>query len=423
MASVLANAKRLVRLKTRRLVNSIHRPMRFPTYSLRVSQSIAEFADGTRYATLALALARLDADHIDGAIAELGVYQGVTSRFMHDMCLDRKLYLFDTFAPGSIGASNVGIGTGLSFSNGSPGGFLGITAGGVTQAMRVVPLTSGSASAGSGTFTNNATEQLHDSHVRLEPSLPPPGRWVTVVLGSQPASSPTAEPLEASAGARPNFQIVRDGSTVNVLWFGQSHAGELGKGVTVLDRTAGSPRGATPTRYSARNWREVARRCRCQHDHRGLEAVTSPPVFKNPCSSSQNRTASTPCRASGACLYRERCDALSEALAGMAHTTAARLEKIVDAERLQRANLQALEWLRLEQQARHSQVLAALAAARDALAHVASHHGPGHSCACLADVTGGGALLPALALVAAAVTPTPVDDPQRMLDQQAARKR
>lgn len=142
-------------------------------------------------------------------------------------------------------------------------------------------------------------------------------------------------------------------------------------------------------------------------------------MFKTPAAPART-VPPTPC--SGACLYRERCDALSERLQ-VAHTTAARLEKIVDAERLQRANLQALEWLRLEQQERHQRVLAALTAARDALAHVASHHGPGHSCACLADVTGGGALLPALALVAAAVTPTPVDDPQRMLDQQAARKR
>jgi O-methyltransferase len=97
MAFDLRAAKRQFRLKARSFTNYFHRSMRFPTYSARIGNNIGAFADDTRYATLALALARLDADHIEGAIAELGVFQGATSKFMHDMCPDRPLYLFDTF--------------------------------------------------------------------------------------------------------------------------------------------------------------------------------------------------------------------------------------------------------------------------------------------------------------------------------------
>jgi O-methyltransferase len=97
MTSILSDTKRRLRLKAREFTNRIHHPMRFPTYSAQVSQRIAEFPDDTRYATLALALARLDSQQIEGAIAELGVYQGATSKFLHDVSPHRKLYLFDTF--------------------------------------------------------------------------------------------------------------------------------------------------------------------------------------------------------------------------------------------------------------------------------------------------------------------------------------
>ena len=156
-------------------------------------------------------------------------------------------------ASGSIGASNVGTGTGLSFSNGSPGGFLGITAGGVTQAMRVA-LTSGSPSAGSGTFTNNATNSY--TTAITTGTIATTGRWVTVVL--QPTSASPAEPLEAVSRRR-RLQIVRDGSTVISVW-SVAQTGELEKASP--SSTPGSPRlEPTPTRYSARTAEAARRRC------------------------------------------------------------------------------------------------------------------------------------------------------------------
>ncbi len=77
---------------------SLQPPMTFPTYSPDVVQYFEEFRDDVRYATLALAIQRLETERIDGAFAELGVHQGATSRVMHKQAPHRRLYLFDTFA-------------------------------------------------------------------------------------------------------------------------------------------------------------------------------------------------------------------------------------------------------------------------------------------------------------------------------------
>jgi O-methyltransferase len=50
-----------------------------------------------RYSSLALAIQRLETDGIQGAFAEIGVYRGVTSSFIHCQAPDRLFYLFDTF--------------------------------------------------------------------------------------------------------------------------------------------------------------------------------------------------------------------------------------------------------------------------------------------------------------------------------------
>ena len=73
------------------------RPMLFPTYPEHVRKRIEQFHDDVRYSTLALALQRIESDEIEGAIAEVGVYQGATSLFIHRQCPQRTLYLFDTF--------------------------------------------------------------------------------------------------------------------------------------------------------------------------------------------------------------------------------------------------------------------------------------------------------------------------------------
>jgi O-methyltransferase len=73
------------------------REMRFPTFPSEVHESIATSDDYFRYATLGLALERVRAEAIAGALAEVGVWRGETSAFLHRLAPERRLYLFDTF--------------------------------------------------------------------------------------------------------------------------------------------------------------------------------------------------------------------------------------------------------------------------------------------------------------------------------------
>jgi O-methyltransferase len=73
-------------------------PMLFPTYSREVARRIEQYHDEVRYSSLALAIQRIDLDQIEGSFAEVGVYHGVTSSFIHHQSPQRRFYLFDTFA-------------------------------------------------------------------------------------------------------------------------------------------------------------------------------------------------------------------------------------------------------------------------------------------------------------------------------------
>jgi O-methyltransferase len=74
------------------------REMRFPTFPADVHESIAGSDDYFRYATLGLAAQRVLDERIPGAFAEVGVWRGETSAFLHRIAPERTLYLFDTFA-------------------------------------------------------------------------------------------------------------------------------------------------------------------------------------------------------------------------------------------------------------------------------------------------------------------------------------
>lgn len=64
----------------------------------RERRAIIQTPDPIRFGTLLLALRNIEADSIPGSLAECGVAQGTTSRFIHRILPDRRLYLFDTFA-------------------------------------------------------------------------------------------------------------------------------------------------------------------------------------------------------------------------------------------------------------------------------------------------------------------------------------
>ena len=71
--------------------------MEFPPFGPGVQRAAFSTGDYTRYASLALAIRRLDEEAIPGAFSEVGVYRGATSRFLLRCAPGRTLYLFDTF--------------------------------------------------------------------------------------------------------------------------------------------------------------------------------------------------------------------------------------------------------------------------------------------------------------------------------------
>jgi O-methyltransferase len=99
MSTEISPVKVALRVAARNLakITRARRTMQFPTYPPAVAQRIEQYHDDVRYATLALAIQRLEQDQIPGAFAEIGVYRGVTSSFIHRQAPERQLYLFDTF--------------------------------------------------------------------------------------------------------------------------------------------------------------------------------------------------------------------------------------------------------------------------------------------------------------------------------------
>jgi O-methyltransferase len=99
MSTEISSLKVTLRVAARRLakLTKARRTMQFPTYSVDVARRIEQYHDDIRYATLALAIQRLEHDQVSGAFAEVGVYRGVTSSFIHRQAPDRQFYLFDTF--------------------------------------------------------------------------------------------------------------------------------------------------------------------------------------------------------------------------------------------------------------------------------------------------------------------------------------
>jgi O-methyltransferase len=93
------DTKSAIRVAARKLAKLTHarQPMMFPTYSREIAEQIEGHADDVRMSSMALAIQRLEIDGIPGAFAELGVYRGQTSAFIHRQAPHRTLYLFDTF--------------------------------------------------------------------------------------------------------------------------------------------------------------------------------------------------------------------------------------------------------------------------------------------------------------------------------------
>jgi O-methyltransferase len=72
--------------------------MRFPTAAQPVIREARSVRDAIRYESVALAIETIRREAIPGALAEVGVWRGELSRFLHQCAPERTLYLFDTFS-------------------------------------------------------------------------------------------------------------------------------------------------------------------------------------------------------------------------------------------------------------------------------------------------------------------------------------
>ena len=70
----------------------------FPALPDKGARMLADSPDPIRHGTMAYALKRIREDNIPGAMAEIGVYRGETSEYLHAFAPSTRLYLFDSFA-------------------------------------------------------------------------------------------------------------------------------------------------------------------------------------------------------------------------------------------------------------------------------------------------------------------------------------
>jgi len=92
------NSRHNVLARALRMRWARERCMQAPPFDPAAHESIVGYRDYHRYATIALALRRIERESIPGALAEAGVYQGYASRFIHRLAPQRHYYLFDTFS-------------------------------------------------------------------------------------------------------------------------------------------------------------------------------------------------------------------------------------------------------------------------------------------------------------------------------------
>ncbi|MFX1311248.1 MAG: TylF/MycF/NovP-related O-methyltransferase [Promethearchaeota archaeon] len=72
--------------------------LEFPPYNINIHNDLINTSwDPIRYGTIALAINTIKKEKIKGNFAELGVFQGKTSKIIHSLAPEKKLYLFDTF--------------------------------------------------------------------------------------------------------------------------------------------------------------------------------------------------------------------------------------------------------------------------------------------------------------------------------------
>lgn len=92
---MMRRLKRSIEILTTRKCVAAH-AMQFPPFA-KGHDSIQWNIDYFRYATIGCMLEQLARDEIPGGFAEVGVYRGDLSAFIHNLYPQRIYYLFDTF--------------------------------------------------------------------------------------------------------------------------------------------------------------------------------------------------------------------------------------------------------------------------------------------------------------------------------------
>lgn len=87
-----------MRSTIRKVIRSLEPRMRFPTAAESIVREARSVRDSIRYESIALAIETIRREGIPGEFAEVGVWRGELSRFLHRCAPERKLYLFDTFS-------------------------------------------------------------------------------------------------------------------------------------------------------------------------------------------------------------------------------------------------------------------------------------------------------------------------------------
>src|SRR5574344_923606 len=90
-------------MKITQIINRLLKPLykyrtiRSYTFDSKIHNEMINYGDYCRLASFGLALSRIDAEHVVGDLAEVGVYKGDVSRFIHKLSPNRTIHLFDTF--------------------------------------------------------------------------------------------------------------------------------------------------------------------------------------------------------------------------------------------------------------------------------------------------------------------------------------
>jgi len=93
---ILLGLHRIVNGITTRRMKKMH-AMRFPAFNASVHEDLCIRDDYVRYACIALAIDTVLHEELPGNFAEVGVFRGTMSAFIHRIAPQRRFYLFDTF--------------------------------------------------------------------------------------------------------------------------------------------------------------------------------------------------------------------------------------------------------------------------------------------------------------------------------------